>query len=533
MSQSPVEPTPSTAEFSRGNQPLVPTPQWPAEDFELWFPAADVLNSCLDIIDSGFPQAEPVLDTSATFLEPVLPPVEENFDFRDVVPSRSDGRISNTFEVARQQEAPTIPPGIPFLVGGFHTATERKLLFHFITETSRVLTMNIQIPNDNPMITLVLPHALQDTMIQKSVLSLAASHVTNLYPDKCSDVFRREKNQLVEDAESQQLIRWRKISSKGNNTREMYKHPDFEVLLTGMLLLCLYEICDGKGDLSWRIRLNKIRELMRHALRPAPANSRSPGVVQELSEGYIPESETSPSTEEEIEEIEDPQLNPLFMEMFIYHDILATVTDPGSPSVSESSGKWQRLVAGREDVCVFGVHSGLFTLISRVGDLHTRAIEAGRPTGDIICEALSIWKDLDLWQPKSATPSQSLTSTAYKCSLFVWLFLILYPDDIDAERLQGVVRNGISSMMQIDESDGILACMLFPCFFLGVASTTAEDRRNITAQFERLRSWSGLGNVKLTQQVCTRLWEAYDAGLSRPWDWMKHKDLHGISVPVT
>lgn len=88
-------------------------------------------------------------------------------------------------------------------------------------------------------------------------------------------------------------------------------------------------------------------------------------------------------------------------------------------------------------------------------------------------------------------------------------------------------------MTQIDESEGVLACMLFPCFFLGVASTTEEDRRNITAQFERLRSWSGLGNVKLTQQVCDRLWEGYDAGLSRPWDWMKHKDLHGISVPVT
>lgn len=76
-------------------------------------------------------------------------------------------------------------------------------------------------------------------------------------------------------------------------------------------------------------------------------------------------------------------------------------------------------------------------------------------------------------------------------------------------------------------------CMLFPCFFLGVASTVPNDRQEITAEFERLQGWSGLENLKLAHNVVNRLWDAYDSGLARPWDWMMHKDLHGISVPVT
>lgn len=81
------------------------------------------------------------------------------------------------------QRAPKLFPGIPFLLGGFQTSTERKLLYHFISETSRVLTLCMSDKSqDNPVSTLVLPYTLQDTMIQKSVLSLAALHVIDLFP---------------------------------------------------------------------------------------------------------------------------------------------------------------------------------------------------------------------------------------------------------------------------------------------------------------------------------------------------------------
>lgn len=196
--------------------------------------------------------------------------------------------------------------------------------------------------------------------------------------------------------------------------------------------------------MAWRIRLDQIRELIKHALHHDRRSRELQGLPERNSRSQS--SDAYANDENQADDLKELHLHPCCTDLFIYHDILATVTDPGSPNVMNATRSQGRLVIGREEVYVIGLNNELFDLVRRVSNLHSRALDAATPTGAIICEALEIWNHLNEWAPGSPSTAEALASSAYKYALFVWLFFILYPDGIDAERLQEAVREGISNM---------------------------------------------------------------------------------------
>ncbi len=92
----------------------------------------------------------------------------------------------------------------------------------------------------------------------------------------------------------------------------------------------------------------------------------------------------------------------------------------------------------------------------------------------------------------------------------------------------------MEDMRQI-QGTGVLAFLLFPIFALGFASIQQDERDACTAQFERLMTFSGLGNVKLAHDVVKQSWTEHDGSGSNgwTWDWVQHMENHGISLPVT
>lgn len=153
-------------------------------------------------------------------------------------------------------------------------------------------------------------------------------------------------------------------------------------------------------------------------------------------------------------------------------------------------------------------------------------------TSAVICEAVLLWQDLSGFQPQTADQEQVFAFSSYISALFIWLYSIIYPDNITDQKVQTTLKQGIRDMKEIQTS-GVLAFLLFPTFILGSASVDAEDRQEIEAQFDRLAKFSGLGNIKLAYEVVKRSWAEYTAGNQRSWDWMKQMEIHGISLPLT
>jgi len=479
-----ASPTAQHDAVARTNSPQTPGPDG-VDHFLDWF----FLDETIDSFAAGFRDSPPV---------PCGPLSSTNVASH--LPTTEPGPLQRTTGHPPRE----IPRSLPFLINGVNSLTEQKFFAHFTNVTSRVLTISSD--SNNPLLAIVLPRSLQDPMIQKAVSCLGGSHLVNLQPDAESHLLT-EKRRLLKDAETQQAARISALSVLDRRQRAV----EFETVLTSTLLLCLYEISEGRGDLSWRVRLNTARSLIQDA-------------VQTSSSIALATSGTS-------EDSTTLEVDQFLLDFFLYHDILAGVTDRTTQPILQPAA---RTVArsNSDDVYMMGIDNGLFDLIAKIAALRTKAMAKGNLDASVVCEALMLWEELDAWHPGTNDNDQRLAFSAYTSALFVWLYVIIYPNNIADAKVQTAVQCGLSEMKQIQAS-GVMAFLLFPAFVIGFASVATNEREQASAQFERLSRFSGLGNIRLAHDVVKRSWADYDNGMRSSWDWTRQMEMHGISLPVT
>lgn len=397
---------------------------------------------------------------------------------------------------------------LPFLFNNINTSVEHQLFLHFTKLTSRVLTLSNG--KNNPLTSIVVPLASRDKMVMQSLLSLAGSHLVSISPYESLQSTNAEKHRLHDIATRAQALRIQALEG----SRHRQSPQELEAILTSALLLCLYEICEGSGDATWRFHLETARKLISWSMPKESNKAEGTTRVDSVSSALA-------------------GINRFFLEFFIYHDTLAAVT-VSSSSPLLSSGDFQLESSGYEDAYVVGVNDGLCDLITRIADLRSHAATVSPDQkGDIYCEAVVVWDDLANWKPNSEDAEQRLIGSLYQWALFIWLYCIVHPDGIADEKLQSAVSCAIQDLKQIQTSSGVLACLLFPLFIIGTTSIDEKDRSIVKSHFQSLRAWSGLGNVKIAQGIVERSWTSYDDAVPRSWDWMAQMESRGISVPIT
>jgi hypothetical protein len=390
---------------------------------------------------------------------------------------------------------------LPLHINGINSAMERKYFYHFIHVTSRVLTLSHD--ERNPFLDLILARSLADSMVSKALSCLGRSDLAKLQGDMDPDS-GAEQRSLLAHASSELETRSAALKASGP-TRSVL---EFESVLISALLLYLYEISEGRGDRSWQTRLEKARDLVGIALAATSAHPQD-HAWRSMALASL-------------------GLDPVLLDFFVYHDVLAAVTNGFRPPLLHSS---TRSPPDPGVAYMIGVNDGLSDLIVDLTGLRTMVAEDARTSARVVCKATQIWARLHTWQPKTGDQDLQRASSAYISALFVWLYSIIYPDDMSGKRVQVVVRRGLDHTQGI-QYRGPLSCLLFPAFVLGFACTSPEQRAQASALFERLQSVSNFRNITLAQWVVQQSWNDFDNGARRTWDWIQRMEAHQISFAV-
>jgi len=393
------------------------------------------------------------------------------------------------------------PPELPFLISGVESSLHRRLFYHFTHVTSRVLTISGD--DANPMNTIVIPLALSDKTLLQTLLALACSHLLKLQQSGINAELCIERYRLHNIAAETQAQRIHVLKGSAAAIGSQFSSQDRETIFATSLVLCLYEICEGTGDDSWRTHLDMAREV--------------------LSVGSTTTTTTATTTT-------TTTLNPFLLEFFLYHDSLAMVTVPSTAPRFKCTTTFSD-----QNPALVGVQDGLIEYVTRISSLRSEARPSSFPPNyDIVNKALAIWEDLFRWKPKvTLCKERKLIAEFYQWALFIWLFSIIYPDGKSDPIVQSAVQWMTTGMSDIKSGDGVMACLLFPLFVVGSAAIRQEDRNAVTKLFMRVRAWSSLGNVDLTYKVVEKMWEEHDEGMPRCWDWVMQLERYGMSLLVT
>lgn len=231
-----------------------------------------------------------------------------------------------------------------------------------------------------------------------------------------------------------------------------------EALIAGCCVLYLYEISEGASNGSWQRWLKGSRD-----------------VLTSLMDAWRTRHAESDA---DIMPIQQP-----FMEFFRYYHILGNLTDHTQLYSYISSSNWRAILKNE------GVSNEVLPLdlIARIAALRSKADVAS--SGPIIAQAVAIWKDLDDWEPRvvgTEFPSDyHALAHSYTAACFIWLFSILYPDNITDEKVQVVVRHCLEYLSSI-RTTGIHQFLLFPIFIVGMACIRQEDRTVLEGQLIKM-----------------------------------------------
>ena len=396
-----------------------------------------------------------------------------------------------------QQQQRFAPTSLPFIIPGVVTPIHRRLFHHFTQHVVNVLAIN---DGTSPLQSIILPAAADDMAIMQSLLALAASHFAKKKEsDLQVELEKRRMQHLAIGSQSQRLGQLTEHPTRRSRLRET------ELALISSLMLCLFEICEGSGNSQIHTHLGVAREVVQKAAIDSDA----------------PDTEISTVTKE---------MDPFLIEFFVYHDALASVTANSEPLMTDF--KTESTQPGSIKPFSVSSNDGLYSLVAKIASFAKRVDAADEDhRGRVLCEAVDIWQDLDRWTPESTDFESKVMGELYQWSLFIWLFSTIYPDGIEREQVQQVVRNAVIHFAEVQSS--AMSCLLFPLFVVGCATITMDGRAQIDQHFERVSAWSNLGNIKLAQEVVHHVWTQHDAGVARSWDWMRHLRSRNINFLVT
>jgi hypothetical protein len=398
--------------------------------------------------------------------------------------------------VAVAIRANTILPSLPLMINGVDGKVDELFFHHFTNNVSKVLSVN---DNQNPFMDHIVPMAMTHVGLMHSLLSLSGSC---LVAKSTTSNWEWEERQAHHGGKAMGLLSQdlRDVNDKKDDQNAVVSDPS----IAQTLILCLETVCSGDRTGLYRFHLNALKTMLTQR------------------QGKFPNEE----------------LRQFILEFLLYHDYSASITAANYPIDQRSLDlmadfqlpeyMMNAQTPEKSKDTLLGIHDGLFGFISRIRALRDQ-IRARRAVGltnwwddPIMNDAFAIDSALRAW-----TCAHPLDSPRYAASLLyrqcAWIYL---HRTIQLSRpsaaFKQAVDEGLTYLRMLPETEdgSTQSILLMPLFLLGCAAFEPGQRPEISAAFERLQAWSGLGNISYAREIVGQVWGMMDEGLEEEtWDW--------------
>ena len=385
-----------------------------------------------------------------------------------------------------------IPAELPMLVEGVDGPLDQMFFHHFTAQVGKVLSLT---DHQNPFLEIIVPMAMGHEGLMHSLLYLSGSC---LMANETSPRSDWEERQEHHSSRAMRLLQQDLSDSASTGQSSDATVADPSIAQT--LLLCLQTVCAGDLTGTYRFHLNAMKEML---------TQRAVAVPNE-------------------------QLRQFILEFLLYHDYSSSITSLSNPldqrSIDLMEGfKLPEFMIQPQAGTLLGVMDGLFGFISRIRKLRDqirwrRAQGAGHWwDADIIDDAFAIDDALRAWKcvhpPESSRYAPSLL---YRQCTWIYLHRTIQLSQ-PSPTFKEAVDQGLQylRMLPVDTDDGSTqSILLMPLFLLGCAAFEPEQRPSISEAFQRLQSWSSLGNIRYAREIVEQVWQMMDEGREQEtWDW--------------
>lgn len=387
--------------------------------------------------------------------------------------------------VVRTQTLAAVPRGLPLLIDGIETETDRRFLDHFVYGFSRVLTL---INDDsNPFKEILLPMATQHRGLMHSLMCLSGSHLSGLDPEpKLKERKYFHFHRAIQDLKDNITA----SSSKNADENEQLLVED--PIIASTIALSLNTICEGETNGEYRPHMDAARYLL---VSQQPRNEK---------------------------------FRQFIVEFFQYHDISNALTSlDRRPALFHSGMHLPDFVPGAQAGMFLGVFDGLFNYISEITQLRDRIRqrfnEGYEPAVDYqtLSEAVQIDTAIRTWKTSHEPDSSNwCLAQLYRQSTWAYLYRTIRPSR-PSEKIAQVVDDGLSYLDRLPDDAGANSIVLMPLFLLGCSAFMPEQRERISKGFESLKAYSNLRNIEPAFKVVNRVWDTMDNHIEDSWDWEK------------
>lgn len=388
-----------------------------------------------------------------------------------------------------------IPPSLPLLVNGVDGEVDQLFFQHFTCNVSKVLSVN---DYQNPFLEHIVPMSMSHAGLMHSLLSLSGSVLVAKSPNVNREW---EDRQMHHGGKAMGLLTQdlRDINEAKPNQDSLVSDPS----IAQTLILCLETVCSGDRTGLYRVHLNALKTMLTQRQHNFP----------------------------------NEQLRQFILEFLLYHDYSASITASDYPLDQRSLDlmadfhlptSTTLLPQPAPQGTLLGVLDGLFGFISRIRALRDK-IRSRRALGlhnwwadPIINDAFAIDNALRAWTCAHASDSpRYAASLLYRQCAWIYLHRTIQLSRPSAAFKQAVDEGLAYLAMLPDTEDGSTqSILLMPLFLLGCAAFEKEQRPAISEAFERLRSWSGLGNIGYAREIVGEVWGLMDEGREEEtWDW--------------
>ncbi|EME42462.1 hypothetical protein DOTSEDRAFT_54819 [Dothistroma septosporum NZE10] len=402
--------------------------------------------------------------------------------------------------------ATTIEVPLPLLMDGIEGDVDMMFFQHFTGQVGRVLSLT---DHGNPFIDIIVPMAMRHTGLMHSLLYLSGSC---LLAGGYNGKYEWAERQLHHSHRAVQLLRNDVEGTNLDQNSAVVPIGDSSIAQT--LVLCLQTVCAGDVGGEYRLHLNALKRMLA-AQRTAFPNE---------------------------------ELRKFILEFLLYHDYSNAITCVTNPLDHRSVTLMEdfnlpNYMMQPEAGTLLGVMDGLFGFISRIRALRDRIRDVrkqGRRWWEeplIASEAWAIDGALRGWNWRYSPDSPRFTAgLLYRQCTWIYLQRTVSPS-LPSPILRTAVDEGLNYLRLLpwDSDDGATqSILLMPLFLLGCAAFLPEQRPEIAQAFERLQSWSSLGNIKYARQIVEQVWEMMDQGLEeQTWDWERIMEKRGWDFLVT
>jgi hypothetical protein len=391
-----------------------------------------------------------------------------------------------------------IPPSLPLLVNGVDGAVDQLFFQHFTCNVSKVLSVN---DYQNPFLEHIVPMSMSHAGLMHSLLSLSGSCLVAKSPNANWEWIERQThhNGRAVGLLSQDIA---DMNNDNANPGTLVGDPS----IAQTLILCLETVCSGDRTGLYRVHLNALKTMLtlrKHSFPNEP-------------------------------------LRQFILEFLLYHDFSASITASDYPldqrsldlmadfNLPEYMLGTQLPAPAAASSSLLGVLDGLFGFISRIRSLRDK-IRSRRALGlhswwdePIMNDAFAIDTALRAWS--CAYPPDSpryAASLLYRQCAWIYLHRTIQLSRPSAAFKQAVDEGLAYLCMLPDMEDGSTqSILLMPLFLLGCAAFEKSQRPAISEAFERLREWSGLGNIGYAREIVGEVWVLMDEGREEEtWDW--------------